>query len=180
MDTTSIVKGYLLKIALPILLVTLFSEMLFIPGNPINNALASTLKMIKAEQWINLRGGERKGLRGKKYFDRINFSVYDKQQGQDIKLKDFMMQHVTEFRPAIFLDLASDWEAITYWNLTDGVGDQNIIDSFGDSHVEVIMYNSMMYSDYFPTSIKVTTDMADLLNETRSSNNKLIGCCNSW
>ena len=49
MDTTSIVKGYLLKIALPILIVTLFSEMLFIPGNPINNALASTLKMIKAE-----------------------------------------------------------------------------------------------------------------------------------
>ena len=81
------------------------------------------------------------------------------------------MQHVTEFRPAVFLDLASDWEALTYWNLTDGVGDQNIIDSFGDSHVEVIMYNSMMFSDYFPTSIKVTTDMEDLLNETRSSNN---------
>ena len=81
------------------------------------------------------------------------------------------MQHVTEFRPAIFMDLASDWEALTYWNLTDGVGDQNIIDSFGESHVEVIMFNSLMYSDFFPTSIKVTTDMADFLNETRSSNN---------
>ena len=70
----------------------------------------------------------------------------------------------------MFLDLVSDWEALSYWDLTSADGDANLISSFTDKAIEVIMYNSMLYSDYFPNNLKVVTDMEDLLTETRSSN----------
>jgi hypothetical protein len=38
--------------------------------------------------------------------------VYDRQQGLNMKLKEFTVEHVRHWEPALFLDLVSDWSLI--------------------------------------------------------------------
>ena len=37
---------------------------------------------------------------------------YEKEEGTNIKFKDFMIWHVTEYDPAVCLELVSEWPAI--------------------------------------------------------------------
>ena len=167
MDTFGILKNYFWKFALPTLVVTLTLELAFTQGNPINQFVGTQLKIIKGDQWIDIRGGLRKGMRGKQYFDSIDVKIYDHDQAP--KLKDFMLTHITDFQPAIFLQIAKDWEAISKWNLSTDEGFANLEQAFNGTAIDVISYSSLMYSFFFPSNERVVTDMGDLLNETRSN-----------
>ena len=78
---------------------------------------------MKAETWYTLRGGERKGSRGKQYYDKMSFEVYEGEDAKNLALKPFMMNHVTKYEPAIFVDLVDDWKAIEAWNLKEEGGE---------------------------------------------------------
>ena len=42
---------------------------------------------------------------------------YEKEDGSGMKFKDFMVWHVTEYEPAVLLELASDWPALLEWDI---------------------------------------------------------------
>ena len=74
--------------------------------------------------------------------------IYEKEEGASIKFKDFMIWHVTEYEPALLLDLADDWPALTEWDLRTEEGQMTIQAAFGDEHLEVLEFWSPTYSAY--------------------------------
>ena len=51
------------------------------------------------------------------YYSRMTMPIYEKEEGASMAFKDFMVWHVTEFEPALLLNLADDWPALTEWDL---------------------------------------------------------------
>ena len=47
----------------------------------------------------------------------MTMPIYEKEEGANMKFKDFMVWHVTEYEPALILNLAEDWPALTEWDL---------------------------------------------------------------
>ena len=113
MDVNGILKSYCLKFALPLVLITIIVESAFIPDSFIGARLANKVKAGSAERYLMERGGLRESKdRGKKFFDKMNLVIYDGEQGKTLPLKDFMLNHVTNYEPGIFLGLADDWPAL--------------------------------------------------------------------
>lgn len=83
------------------------------------------------------RGGARESpKRGRSYFENINLKIYESEQAKNLPLKDFMLNHVTSFEPAVFLELVNDWPALTKWNIEEAsVGDANLGQAFGEELV---------------------------------------------
>ena len=44
--------------------------------------------------------------------------MYDKISGKNMPLKEFTVKHIRQYEAALFLDLASDWPALTKWDET--------------------------------------------------------------
>ena len=65
-----------------------------------------------------------------------------------MKFKDFMIWHVTEYEPAVLLQLGSEWPALTEWDIQTDKGKTNIKEAFGDSVLEIMEYWSQTYSHY--------------------------------
>ena len=50
-------------------------------------------------------------------------SFYDGEEGSNMAFKDFMVWHVTEYEPAVILNLAQDWPALTEWDMQTEQGE---------------------------------------------------------
>ena len=108
----------------------------------------------KAEWFFHERGGQRNGERGGSYYSRLVMPIYEKEEGRDMKFKDFMVWHITEYEPALFLELASDWPALTEWDLNTDHGRTTIREAFGESHLEILESWSPTYSQHLADSRK--------------------------
>ena len=62
-----------------------------------------------------------------------------------------MVNHVTHFEPAIFLELADDWEAINKWNLNDE-GPNALKEALGDNLIQVVNYTANTYNYYWKST----------------------------
>ena len=68
------------------------------------------VKSMSSEEWLAQSGMDnRSGVRGAEYYKMLNLSVYDREEGANLELKKFAVDHVRDYQPAVFLDLASDW-----------------------------------------------------------------------
>ena len=104
------------------------------------------------QRFFHERGGVRDGQRGRAYFESLNFHVYESEEGKNIKLKDFMIEHITSFEPAIFLGLVDDWDALSKWNLDSEEGEQQMINAFGEELVQVLSFKAGTYSYYWKST----------------------------
>ena len=66
------------------------------------------------------RGGPNRkdAKRGPSYYDHLKIKVYDKKAAESMPMKEFAVQHIRAYEAALFLDLASEWPAISKWNFT--------------------------------------------------------------
>ena len=152
MEASTWLKSYFLKVALPIVFVTLVLENAFTPGSYLASKLSYFVMGGSGQAFLLERGGLRhSGIRGPAYHESVNLHIYDGEAGRRLALKDFMVEHVTEYEPAIFLGLVDDWQAIQKWNLATG-GDHALRDGFGDDLVQVLNYTASVYSYYWKSS----------------------------
>lgn len=118
MDTTRLMKSYFLKVALPIVTVTLIVESIIMPNSFLNSKIGY-VKAGNGQMFLQERGGLRdSSARGREFHERVNFNIYEADQAKALPLKEFMVEHVTKFEPAIMLGLADTWPALSRWNLT--------------------------------------------------------------
>ena len=101
------------------------------------------------ELFLHERGGQRNQARGADYYSRMTMPIYEKEEGANMSFKDFMVWHVTEYEPALLLNLAEDWPALTEWDLQTEHGKTTIQTAFGEDHLEVLEFWSPTYSAYF-------------------------------
>ena len=80
-----------------------------------------------------------------------------------MKFKEFMVNHVTNFEPAIFLELADDWEALNKWNLTEN-GQEALKEAFGDDLIQVVNYTANTYSYYWKSTTIEYKEIGDILD----------------
>ena len=109
MDINAFIKKYYLRFALPIVFLTLTLESAFTNDSFLGKKLAEKVMAGSAQRFWLERGGLREGARGRNYFDSLNFHIYTSEEGKNMALKDFMMEHVTSYEPGIFLGLVNDW-----------------------------------------------------------------------
>lgn len=119
MDTTGLMKNYFLKVALPIVTVTLIAESIITPNSFLNSKIGYMVMAGNGQMFLQERGGLRdSSARGREFHERVNFNIYEADQAKTLPLKEFMVEHVTKFEPAIMLGLADTWPALNRWNLT--------------------------------------------------------------
>ena len=118
MDGDQILKSYCLKVALPIVFLTLLCENMFTQGTYLHSKLSKIVQSGTASRFLHERGGLREDqFRGRTFYESINFNIYEGEAAKNIPLKEFMVNHITSYEPAILLSLVDDWPAITDWSL---------------------------------------------------------------
>ena len=162
-------KIYFLYIALPISVLVALYESATAEGSYLNFVLKHTVRTGNAELFFLERGGQRNNDRGGSYYSRIVMPIYEKDEGRDMKFKDFMVWHVTEYEPALFLELASDWPALTEWDLTTEHGQTTFKTAFGQDHLEILESWSPTYSEYLQESRKQYSTIDDFLEALDTS-----------
>ena len=110
MDPLAIVKRYYLKVALPILLITLLAENLMTQDSYLNKWLKRVIMVGNGSQYLLARAGPREERvhRGPTYFESLNFDIHSGDDAKTMPLKDFMTKYVTLYEPAVFLGLVDD------------------------------------------------------------------------
>ena len=78
-------------------------------------------------------------------------------------LKEFMLWHITEYEPALLLNLADDWPALTKWDLKTDEGQLTLQEAFGGEYLEVLEYWSPTYSYYLSDSINQYAPFEDYI-----------------
>ena len=84
-----------------------------------------------------------------------------------MKFKEFMVNHVTNYEPAIFLELVDDWDAINKWNLTDD-GQSALKEGFGDDLIQVVNYTANSYSYYWKSTTVEYKEIGEILDGMKS------------
>ena len=112
MDTRKIFKNYLIFIALPTIVTIALMESALAPGTFLNTHLRRMVVAGSGELFLLERGGQRSQARGMDYYSRMTMPIYEKGEGANMAFKDFMVWHVTEYEPAMLLNLADDWPAL--------------------------------------------------------------------
>lgn len=60
--------------------------------------------------------------RGMQYYSNLVLPVYEGDDGKNLSFKDFMIDHVTRYQAGLFVGLASDWPALSKWDLATEEG----------------------------------------------------------
>ena len=112
----------------------------------------------------------------------MTMPIYEKEEGANMSFKDFMVWHVTEYEPALILNLAEDWPALTEWDLKTEHGKNTIQNAFGDEHLEVLEFWSPTYSVYFVDTQKQYATVGEFFEalETSSDYSTKYTSRNGW
>ena len=71
--------------------------------------------------------------------------MYEGEEGKNLGLKNFTIDHLSSFEPALFLDLANEWPALKEWD------DSKLKEAFGaENDYETIPGRSYIYAKTVP------------------------------
>ena len=119
-------------------------------------------------------------MRGKAYFETLSLNIYEGDEGKELPLKTFMVEQVSKYQPAIFLDLVDDWTAIEKWNLTridseisgeselsKSIGETTLADAFKNDLVQNLKYRANRFSYYWKSTEICYDKIEDILGSMR-------------
>jgi hypothetical protein len=69
-----------------------------------------------------------------------------------LALKEFMVQHVTQYKAGVFLELVPDWPALEKWDLNSAEGVAYLKEAFGDSLLTTTKAGSHLYASFRSSS----------------------------
>ena len=167
-NPNSALKTYFWKIALPVVLVTLIVENAFTQDTFLGMRLSYIVHAGSGQKFLDARGGLREGQRGRAYYDSVSFPIYEGEEGKNIPLKEFMVNHITHYEPAILLGLADDWKALEQWDLSSDLGEQTIKDGFADELVQVLSFKAATYSHFWKSSSIDYKEMSEVLADMKN------------
>lgn len=115
------------KWVLPIASIIILGEEVFSPQSSLNKLVRyyyldvgeSASTFLIAAGGVPNRDPSYKGQqrRGKEYYDNLLLPIYEENEGRNMQLKDFIIDHITHYSAGLFLRLASNWLAIEKWNI---------------------------------------------------------------
>ena len=167
-NPNSTLKTYFMKVALPVVIVTLIVESAFTKDSFLGQRLSYIVRAGSGQRFLDERGGLREGQRGRAYYDSVSFPIYEGEAAKTIPLKEFMVNHITHYEPAILLGLADDWQALEQWDLSSELGEQTIKDGFAEELIQVLSFKANTYSHFWKSSSIDYKEMSDVLGDMKN------------
>jgi hypothetical protein len=90
--------------------------------------------------------------------------MYEGEEGKNLGLKNFTIDHLSSFEPALFLDLANEWPALKEWD------DSKLKEAFGaENDYEMLYCESLTVNLYLETCLREYRTYENFTSELASA-----------